>query len=335
MEITQFIFSSRPYGMASPENFKTEKTNLTEPADNEVLLKSLYISVDPYMRGRMNESKSYAAAWKIGEPVKGAVVAKVMKSSSRSFSEGDVVTGTLPWATYCIENADHLRKVDAEKFPPEYYLGVLGMPGMTAYFGMTDICNPKKSETVVVSGAAGAVGLVAGQIAKIRNACVIGIAGSDEKCRLLKEQYGYDEALNYKTSKSLRKEIAKLCTSGVNAYFDNVGGEITEAVVANLAFHSRIALCGQISQYNSTKIPAGNFIMSMLLTRSVLLKGFIVRDYNDRFDEAMAYLTRWLDEGKLKFTQTVVSGFEKLPDAFLGLFSGKNIGKMIVKVSDD
>jgi NADPH-dependent curcumin reductase CurA len=334
MEITQFIFASRPYGMASPENFRIEKSVLREPDDNEVVLKSLYISVDPYMRGRMNESKSYAAGWKLGEVVRGAVVAKVVKSRSSRISEGDIVTGTLPWATYCIENADQLRKTDAVKFPPEYYLGVLGMPGMTAYFGMTDICNPKTGETVVISGAAGAVGLVAGQIAKIRNAKVIGIAGSDEKCSLLKEEYGYDEALNYKTSKSLRKDIAKLCPEGVDAYFDNVGGEITDAVVANLAFHSRIALCGQISQYNSTRMPAGNFILSMLLTRSVLLKGFIVRDYHERYDEALAYLTRWLDEGKLKFTQTVIDGFEKLPDAFLGLFSGKNIGKMIVKVND-
>ena len=196
---------------------------------------------------------------------------------------------------------------------------------------MTDICKPSKGETIVVSGAAGAVGLVAGQIAKIRGARVIGIAGSDEKCNLLKENFGFDEAINYKTSKSIRKDLAKICPEGVNAYFDNVGGEITEGVAANLAFHARIALCGQISQYNNTKLPAGNLLMSWILTRSVTLQGFIVRSYADRFDEAIKYLSMLLNEGKLKYTETIIHGFEKLPDAFLGLFSGQNQGKMLVE----
>jgi NADPH-dependent curcumin reductase CurA len=227
-----------------------------------------------------------------------------------------------------------LLKADVSRFPAEYYLGILGMPGLTAYFGMTDICKPVQGDTVVVSGAAGAVGMVAGQIAKIFGARVIGIAGSDEKCRLIKEEFGYDEAVNYKTSKSVRKDLARICPDGVDAYFDNVGGEITEAVIANLDFHSRIALCGQISQYNSTRLPQGNFMMSMLLTRSVLLKGFIVSNYSDRFPEARVQISRWIEEGKLKFTQTIIDGFEKLPDAFLGLFSGQNTGKMLVKVED-
>jgi hypothetical protein len=215
---------------------------------------------------------------------------------------------------------------------PGYFLGVLGMPGITAYIGMMDICKPVKGETVMVSGAAGAVGIVAGQIAKIQGARVIGIAGSEEKCRSLKEQFGYDDALNYNTSKSLRKEIAILCPEGIDAYFDNVGGEITEAVVANLDFHARIALCGQISQYNNSKPALGYTILPHLLTRSVMLQGFIVSNYSHRFGEALATLTQWLNEGKLKYTETIVEGFDKLPEAFLGLFSGKNIGKMMVKV---
>lgn len=332
MKSSRYIFASRPVGMPTTDVFKTEEFVLDSLSDNELLLKPLYISVDPYMRGRMNDTKSYAASWIPGQVIRGGVVAKVIESKSNLFHKGEVVTGELPWATLFIENEKNLRKVDVAKFPPEYYLGVLGMPGLTAYFGMTDICKPQKDETVVVSGAAGAVGLTAGQIAKVHGARVIGIAGSDEKCRLIKEEFGFDEAINYKTTKSIRKEIAQLCPQGVNAYYDNVGGEITEGVVANLAFHSRIALCGQISQYNATRIPSGSFMLSMLLTRSVLLKGFIVRDYAGRIGEGLAFLSKWLEEGKLKFTFTIMEGFDRLPEAFLGLFDGKNTGKMLVKV---
>jgi len=331
MEISQFVLASRPLGLPTSENFRMEKTVLRDLNDNEVLLKPWYISVDPYMRGRMNSAKSYAASFEVDQPIKGGIVAKVIESKSKSVHAGDVVVGTLPWATYCIEKAENLRKVDVQKVPPGYYLGILGMPGFTAYFGMMEICKPVKGDTVVVSGAAGAVGVVAGQIAKLQETRVIGIAGSDEKCRLLKEQFGYDEAINYKTSKSMRKDLAALCPEGIDAYFDNVGGEITEAVAANLDFHARIALCGQISQYNNLKPYVGYSILPHLLTRSVLLQGFIVSNYSDHFSEAISHLTQWLDEGKLKYTETIIDGFDKLPDAFLGLFSGTNQGKMLVK----
>lgn len=331
MNISQFVLASRPIGLPTSNNFRLEKISLGELKENEVLLKSWYISVDPYMRGRMNSGKSYAASFEVDQPIKGGILAKVIESKSKSILAGDVVVGTLPWATYSIEKADNLRKVDVQKIPPGYYLGILGMPGITAYFGMMEICKPVKGDTVVVSGAAGAVGIVAGQIAKLQGTRVIGIAGSDEKCRLLKEQFGYDEAINYKTSKSIRKELAILCPEGVDAYFDNVGGEITEAVAANLDFHARIALCGQISQYNNAKPYVGYSILPHLLTRSVLLQGFIVSNYSSRFGEAVSHLTQWLNEGKLKYTETILDGFDKLPDAFLGLFSGKNQGKMLIK----
>jgi NADPH-dependent curcumin reductase CurA len=279
----------------------------------------------------MNSIKSYAASFEVNQPIRGGIVAKVIESKSKSILVGEVVVGMLPWATYSIEKAENLRKIDIQKVPPGYYLGVLGMPGFTAYFGMMEIGKPKKGETVVVSGAAGAVGIVAGQIAKIQGSRVIGIAGSDEKCKLLKEQFGYHETINYKTSKSIRKELAALCPEGVDVYFDNVGGEITEAVVANLDFHARIALCGQISQYNNTKPSVGYSILPHLLTRSVMLQGFIVSNYSDRFGEALKQLTQWVNDGALKYTETVIDGFDKLPDAFLGLFSGKNQGKMLVK----
>jgi NADPH-dependent curcumin reductase CurA len=332
MKSERFIFASRPYGFPEAGNFKYEEYETEPLKEGEVLLSPKFFSVDPYMRGRMNDTRSYAAGWELGKPISGGAVAEVTDSRSSSLSAGDYVTGNIQWATQCVEKASQLRKIDVRKYPPEYYLGILGMPGLTAYFGMTDICRPAKGDTVVVSGAAGAVGHVAGQIAKIFEARVIGIAGSDEKCRLLKEEFGFDEAVNYKTTKSIRKDIARLCPDGVNAYFDNVGGEVSDGVIANLAFYSRIALCGQISQYNSTRMPAGNFNMSVFLTRSVLLKGFIVRDYTERFHEGTQHLSRWIDEGKLKYTSTIVEGFEKLPEAFIGLFDGRNTGKMIVKV---
>lgn len=333
MEISQFVLASRPLGIPSISNFRLEKTVLNDLNDGEVLLKPWYISVDPYMRGRMNSVKSYAASFEVDKPIKGAIVARIIESKSNSFSSGDIVVGSLPWATYSIEKTETLRKVDTEKVSPGFYLGILGMPGFTAYVGMMDICKPVKGETVVISGAAGAVGIVAGQIAKIQGARVIGIAGSDEKCRSLKEQFGFNEALNYNASKSLRKELAILCPEGVNVYFDNVGGEITGAVVANLDFHARIALCGQISQYNNSKPALEYTILPHLLTRSVMLQGFIVSNYSHRFSEALAQLTKWLNEGKLKYTETIVEGFDNLPEAFLGLFSGKNLGKMVVKVN--
>ena len=331
METSQFVLASRPLGLPSADNFRLEKVPLKEPEDNELLLKSWYISVDPYMRGRMNSAKSYASAWEVDQPIKGSIVARVIKSKSKSILAGDVVRGTLPWATFCVEKTKNLNKVDIKNIPPGHYLGILGMPGYTAYFGMMDICKPKRGETAVISGAAGAVGIVAGQIAKIQGLRVIGIAGSDEKCRLIKEEFGYDEAINYKASKSIRKDLKILCPEGVDVYFDNVGGEITEAVAANLDFHARIALCGQISQYNNSKPYIGYSILPHLLTRSVMLQGFIVRNYVDRFNEAHSYLLKYYNEGKIKYTETIIEGFDKLPEAFLGLFSGRNQGKMLVK----
>lgn len=332
MEISQFVLASRPIGVPSKDNFRFEKATLADLKDDEILLKPWYFSVDPYMRGRMNSVKSYAASFELDQPIKGGVVALVAESRNPGFKKGEAVVGTLPWATSCIDKGENLRKVDVQRISPGYYLGILGMPGLTAYIGMMEISKIAKGETAVVSGAAGAVGVVAGQIAKIQGARVIGIAGTDEKCRLLKEKFGFDEAINYKTSKSMRKELAILIPEGVDVYFDNVGGEITEAVAANLDFHARIALCGQISQYNNTKPYIGYSILPHLLTRSVMMQGFIVSNYSDRFEKALKDLTQWFNEGKLKYTETVLTGFDKLPEAFLGLFSGSNQGKMLVKM---
>jgi NADPH-dependent curcumin reductase CurA len=224
-----------------------------------------------------------------------------------------------------------LHKIDLSQGHASYFLGILGMTGLTAYFGIMRICKPVAGETVVVSGAAGAVGIVAGQIAKILGCRVIGIAGSDEKTKLLTDDYGFDGAVNYKTTKDMNSAIAALCPNGVDAYFDNVGGDISDAVINNINFHARIALCGQISLYNSEETPMGPRLQPLLLTRSALMQGFIVRNYESEFAEGIQQISQWLKSGELKFTETNIEGFDNLPSAFLGLFRGENTGKMIVK----
>jgi NADPH-dependent curcumin reductase CurA len=332
MKCRQIVLAARPKGLPTYENFRFENREFSEIKDDEVLLKASYISVDPYMRGRMNDVKSYAASFEVDQPIAGGVIAEVVESKSRSFIKGDNVFGMLPWATYCVEKGVNLRKIDTAYAPASYYLGILGMPGLTAYFGIMEIGKPKSGETILISGAAGAVGIAAGQIAKIQGAYVVGITGSDEKCKMLKEKFSFDEVINYNKSKVLKKSIAAACPKGVDIYFDNVGGGITDAAILNLNFHSRFVLCGQISLYNNTEIPVGPVILPRLLTRSVMLQGFIVSNYSHRFNEGFEYLAKWLSEGKLKYTETIITGFDRLPEAFLGLFSGKNQGKMLVKI---
>ena len=331
MTTQQIVLAARPKGTPTLDDFRTASIELKAIENGEVLLKGLYYSVDPYMRGRMNDAKSYAAPFQIDQPIHGGIVAEVVESKSNKFNIGDIVLGMLPWQENIIAKEKEIQKIDAGIAPASYYLGVLGMPGLTAYFGLMHICKPKTGETVVVSGAAGAVGVVVGQIAKINGCRVVGIAGSDEKIKLLKEDFGFDEAINYKTSDNIKKAIAAVCPNGVDIYFDNVGGEISDAVIANINFHARIALCGQIALYNSAEIPIGPRLQPMLLTRSVLMQGFIISNYQSQFAEGIQHLVQWVKEGKLHFTETMVHGFEQLPAALLGLFKGENTGKMIVK----
>ena len=269
--------------------------------------------------------------FQIDQPISGGVIAKVVTGKSDDLKPGDIVSGNLPWRVKTVVSAKGLLKIDASVAPLSYRLDVLGMTGLTAYFGLIEIGKPKAGETVVVSGAAGAVGIVAGQIAKIYGCRLVGIAGTDEKIKILKEKYGFDEAINYKTVKDLKTAISKVCPNGVDIYFDNVGGEISDAVISNINFHARIVLCGQISLYNSSETPIGPRLQPMLLTRSVLMQGFIVSNFQSQFTEGISHLEKWLKEGKIKFEQTVVHGFDQLPTALLGLFKGTNIGKMIVE----
>ena len=331
MTTQQIVLASRPTGLPTNDDFRMEDAQIPELKAGEILLKGLFYSVDPYMRGRMNDAKSYAPPFEIDKPIYGGVVAKVVESKSDQFNPGDVVTGTFPWQKDFIVTEKEARKIDTSIAPASSYLGILGMTGLTAYFGLMHIGKPKAGETVVVSGAAGAVGTVVGQIAKIQGCHVVGIAGTDEKTRLLTTDFGFDEAINYKTTPDMNKSIAAACPKGVDVYFDNVGGEISDAVIKNINFHARIPLCGQISLYNSTETPMGPRLQPMLLTRSVLMQGFIVGNFQDKFPEGIQHLAQWLKEGKIKGTETIEQGFENLPKALLGLFKGENTGKMIVE----
>lgn len=328
----KIVLKSRPVGIPSPQNFETQTIEISELTKGMVRLKAHTFSVDPYMRGRMSDAKSYIAPFAIGEPIIGGGVAQVVESNAEGFKVGDFVLGMVPWQEEMVVNAIGLQVVDAKIAPLSYYLGVLGMPGLTAYFGLLDIGKPKKGETVVVSGAAGAVGIVVGQIAKISGCRVVGIAGDQSKVDYLVNELGFDAAVNYKTETNLAGAFAVACPDGVDVYFDNVGGEISDAVISQINKASRIIICGQISMYNATSQPVGPRIQPTILKKSALMQGFIVNNYASRFPEGFKALAEWVGSGKLKYTNTTFHGFEKLPEAFIALFDGKNLGKMIVEV---
>jgi NADPH:quinone reductase len=335
----KIILGSRPVGMPTLDNFKLVDAEMPQPKEGEVLLRTQYLSVDPYMRGRMNEGKSYVPPFDLNGAITGGVVGEVVESRTDAFQPGDIVTGYLGWQLYSVANGDQasetsVRKVDPKLAPVTTALGILGMPGLTAYFGLLDIGQPKPGETVVVSGAAGAVGTVVCQLAKIKGCRVVGIAGADEKNRYLIDELGADAAINYKTSTDMKQALTDACPRGVDVYFDNVGGDISDVVMAMINKHARIVICGLISLYNLEKPDVGPRPQPYLLINSALMQGFIITDYEARFAEGIKQLAQWLAEGKLKSVENIVEGFENTPQAFLGLFSGENLGKQLVKVSD-
>ncbi|WP_178988548.1 NADP-dependent oxidoreductase [Winogradskyella schleiferi] len=331
--IHTILLKNRPEGKPtlSDFEFKKEDTELS-CSDGELILETLYVSVDPYLRGRMSDAKSYVEPFEVGKPIHSLVIAKVIDSKNDKFNVGDDVRGMLDWKTKQVSKGEGLTKVDPSKADLSAYLGILGMTGLTAYCGLTQIGKPEKEETLVVSGAAGAVGSVVGQIGKIKGLRVIGIAGTDEKVEMLKSKFGFDAGINYNATEDMRAAIKEAAPNGVDVYWDNVGGEISDAVLFNINKFSRTINCGAIAVYNNTETPKSVSVRPFLIKNSALMQGFIVSNYEDKFPEAINELSNWLAEDKLTYSETIVEGFENIPQAFIDLFDGKNSGKMVVKV---
>jgi len=326
------LLAHRPVGTPTLKDFKNAETEMPVAKDGEILLKTLYISVDPYIRGRMNDAKSYVPPFELNKPIQSGIIAEVVDSKNPAFTKGDFLSGIIDWKEYQVSSGKGLIKVDKAAAPLSAYLGVLGMTGLTAYMGLVEIAQPKAGETLVVSGAAGAVGSIAGQIGKILGCTVVGITGSDEKAALIKSKFKFDDAINYKTAPNLNSAIKHACPKGIDIYFDNVGGEISDAVLYNINKHARISVCGAISLYNSTMVPIGPRIQPIIVSKSAMMRGFIISDFYEKFPQGIKQLATWLKEGKLTYTETIVEGFDNAPQAFLDLFEGKNEGKMVVKV---
>ena len=327
------ILKNRPKGKPTIQDFEFLKEEDPRPKEGEIVLMTKYVSVDPYLRGRMRDEKSYIEPFKVGEPLESGIIAEVMESNNKNFKKGDFVNGMLKWKEVQTSSGNGLNRVDKGKAPLTAYLGILGLTGLTAYLGLSKIGRPQNGETLLVSGAAGAVGSVVGQIGKIMGCRVVGIAGSDEKIRKIQEKFGFDAGINYKTAKDMEKSIADACPEGVDIYFDNVGGEILDAALANMNKYGRVVNCGAISLYNEKEIPKGPRVETTLIKKSILMQGFTVRDFVKDFGPAQKQLAEWMKEGKLEYMETIVEGFENIPKSFIELFDGKNIGKMIVKVS--
>ncbi|SFA93907.1 hypothetical protein SAMN04488072_10427 [Lentibacillus halodurans] len=330
----QILLAERPKGMPDSNTFKFVKNDVEDVKEGQILIKTLYVSVDPYMRGRMVNAESYIEPFKVNEVIEGGSIGEVIESKSDQFKQGDVVIGMFGWQLYYVAGENEVRQIDPSIAPITTHLGILGMTGLTAYFGLFDIGKPKEGETVVISGAAGSVGSTVGQIAKIKGARVVGIAGSDEKISYLKDELNFDEGINYRTTDNIEADLQWACPYGVDVYFDNVGGEISDAVMTQLNTYARMPICGAISTYNQEEPDIGPRVQQTLIKKSALMQGFTVGNYSDRFKEGAQYLGQWLQEGKLTYRETIREGFENIPDAFLDLFRGKNIGKLLVKVSE-
>jgi len=332
----KIVLASRPEGAPQPSNFRLEQSPAPEPRDGQVLLRTLWLSLDPYMRGRMSAARSYAKPVEVGEPMVGGTVNEVVASKHPDFKPGDVVLGYAGWQDYAVSDGAGLRKLDARRAPVSTALGVLGMPGMTAYAGLLTIGQPKPGETVAVAAATGPVGSLVGQIAKIKGCRAVGIAGGQDKCRYLVDQFGFDAAVDHR-SKNFPDELRQACPKGIDVYFENVGGAVWDAVSPLLNDFARIPVCGLIAQYNMTELPGGPDrtpqLFRQVLTKRLTIRGFIVRDFADQAEAFGRDVSAWLQQGKIKYKEDVVEGLEKAPQAFLGLLQGKNFGKLLVRVS--
>jgi len=327
----EICLASRPSGIPTAANFKLVRTTLEPPKDQEVLIHNLFMSVDPYMRGRMNEGKSYVHAFELGKPLDGGAVGEVIESRAQEFKPGDAVTSNFGWREYFIASPKDLHPVSREIQPLSVYLGALGMTGMTAWAGL-NLVEVKRGDVIFISGAAGAVGNVAGQLAKLRGCRVIGSAGSADKVKFLREECGFDSAFNYKSGPVL-EQLNREAPGGIDVYFDNVGGETLEAALSALRVHGRIIACGGISGYNAEKPRPGPSNLFNITTKRLTMKGFIVSDWLDRQAEFEKEVGGYYKAGKVKNEETVEKGIDRAVDAFIGLFQGRNVGKMVVELA--
>jgi NADPH-dependent curcumin reductase CurA len=323
---------SRPVGIPQENDFELFEAAVPKIGEKQLLVKNLYMSVDPYMRGRMIDRKSYVPPFEIGQTLEGGSVGEVLESKNRRFQPGDKVLGFMGWREYFVSDGTGLTKIDPGPAPVQAYLGTLGMPGLTAYCGLLEIGNPAENETVLVSAAAGAVGSVVSQIAKIKGCRVVGSAGSDKKVAWLKETAGVDAAFNYKTAGDLVDAVGRLCPDGIDICFENVGGPHLEAALEHMNTRGRIVMCGMIDQYNATKPSPGPANIGNVIVQQLKMQGFIVMDYLDRMPQFYADMGRWIADGKMTWKETVIEGIDKAPQAFIGLFKGENFGKMLVKL---
>jgi len=329
----QIRLKSRPAGMPTADNFETVEAPMPALQDGDVLRRTTYLSLDPYMRGRMSEGPSYAASVNLHEVMCGHTVSEVVESRHPDFRAGDIVAGYDGWQQYAASSGKELRKLDPKVVPVSTAIGVLGMPGATAYVGLFDIGQPKAGETVVVSAASGAVGAIVGQLAKIHGCRAVGIAGSPDKCRYVVDELGFDACINYKTD-DLVPALREACPDGADVYFENVGGKVFAAVLKVINRGARIPLCGMISEYNTTSDPGGPNLRPLLVQRA-MIKGFIVSDHFDRFPVFLKDVTPLVRNGNIKYREDIIDGLDAAPSALIGLFEGKNFGKMLVRVGPD
>ncbi|MFA0038056.1 NADP-dependent oxidoreductase [Vibrio sp. 10N.261.52.A1] len=334
----RIVLASRPVGAPTQDNFRLETVATPTINDGEMLLRSVYLSLDPYMRGRMNDAKSYANPVAIDEVMVGATVCQVEASNNSDFEVGEWVLAYTGWQDYGVSNGEGLIKLGKEPTHPSYALGIMGMPGFTAYMGLLDIGQPKEGDTLVVAAATGPVGATVGQIGKLKGCRVIGVAGGQEKCQYSKEVLGFDECIDHKAD-DFAEQLAKACDNGIDVYFENVGGKVFDAVMPLLNTGARIPVCGLISQYNATSLPEGpdriSSLMGTLLVKRIKMQGFIIfDDYAHRYNEFATQMTEWLSQGKMHYREHLIEGLDEAPQAFIGLLEGQNFGKLVIKTNE-
>jgi len=338
MKNQRFTLAKRPAGMPDHSHFKLETVPVPDLAEGQILLKTIYLSLDPYMRGRMNDAPSYAAPVEIGQVMEGGTVSQVVDSRHPDWQTGELVVSRTGWQSYAISDGQGLRRLDPDIAPISTALGILGMPGFTAYAGLLEIGQPKEGETVVVSAASGAVGQVVGQIAKLKGCRVVGIAGAADKCAHAVDELGFDACVNYKDS-DFADQLKAACPNGVDIYFENVGGKVLQTIIDLMNDFSRMPVCGLIAHYNDTELPAGPDqlprLMQAVLTRRIMIRGFIQFDFAPLFPQFLQDMSDWIRSGKIKYREDIVDGLENTVDAFQGLLTGRNRGKLLIRVADD